>query len=175
MAPAGGWIRQRRRRRASGRRRARKGSNSPSRRFLVFQKSTACCVEHFVCLGRGRRGTDLNLVSTRESAKEHAKCAKAMGRPWNHSTRMAHGDPRPAHAHYHHEISDRLFFSFFLHQAAVQHMLLDATDFCRVCRKVVYSSWGTTPRNFQFSGAHGGSSCSATCQITRKDGAITGI
>ena len=30
----------------------------PERDFFLFQISTASCVEHFVFLGRGRRGTD---------------------------------------------------------------------------------------------------------------------
>ena len=30
-------------------------------------------------------------------------------------------------------------------------MLLNVTDFCRVCRRVVYPSRGTTRRNFRFS------------------------
>ena len=44
----------------------------------------------------------------------------------------------------------RSSFSGFFHETVVQHVTYD-TDICRVGR-VVYSSWGTTPRNFQFSG-----------------------
>ena len=38
----------------------RDGLNSPGTSIFVFQISTASCVEHFVFLGRGRRGTDWN-------------------------------------------------------------------------------------------------------------------
>ena len=72
-APAGGWIR-RRRSRATGRRRAGKGRIELSlNEIFFFQISAASCVEHFVFLGRGRRGTDWNRVSTRASAKERAE------------------------------------------------------------------------------------------------------
>ena len=65
------------------------------------------------------------------------------------------------------------FFSGFFYEAMVQHVTY-VTDFCRV--RVVYSSWGTTPRNFQFSGTGVvARSCAATCQITRKDGAVIDI
>ena len=53
------------------------------------------------------------------------------------------------HADHHHESSDRLFSGFF-YEAVVKHVTY-VTDFCRVGR-VVYPSWGTTPRNFQISG-----------------------
>ena len=53
------------------------------------------------------------------------------------------------HAHQDHESSDRLFSRVF-YEAVVQHVTF-VTDFCRVGR-VVYPSWGTTPRNFKFSG-----------------------
>ena len=42
-----------------------------------------------------------------------------------------------------------VFFQFF-YEAVDQHVTY-VTDFCRVGR-VVYPSWGTTPRNFRFSG-----------------------
>ena len=68
----------------------------------------------------------------------------------NHSRRMAHGDPRPARTP-----SSRgqrwSFFSGFFKEGVVQHVTY-VTDFCRVGRRIVYPSWGTTPRNFQFSG-----------------------
>ena len=44
-----------------------------------------------------------------------------------------------------------VFFQFFFYEAVVQHVTY-VTDFCRVDR-VVYPSWGTTPRNFQLSSA----------------------
>ena len=45
-----------------------------------------------------------------------------------------------------------VFLSGFFYEAVVvQHVTYD-TDFCRVCRRVVYPSWGTTPRNVQFAG-----------------------
>ena len=55
-------------------------------------------------------------------------------------------------------------------------MLLSVTDFCRV-GGVVYPSWGTTPRNFEFSSTGVvAQSSAATCQMTeRKDGAISDI
>ena len=60
----------------------------------------------------------------------------------------------------------------FFHEAVVQHVTY-VTDFGRLCGRVVYPSWGTTPRNFQFSGTGvGRRSCDATCQITREGGAI---
>ena len=53
--------------------RGRAGLKSPLASIFVFQISTASCVEHFVFLGRGKRGTDWNCVSTRASAKERAQ------------------------------------------------------------------------------------------------------
>ena len=66
----------------------------------------------------------------------------------NHSRRMAHGDPRPARTPSSRE--QRSPFSSFSYEAVVQHVTY-ITDFYRVGR-VVYPSWGTTPRNFHFSG-----------------------
>ena len=67
-----------------------------------------------------------------------------------------------------------VFFPGFFYEAIVQHVIY-ATDSCRVDR-VVYPSWGTTTRNFQFSGTGVvAQSCAATCQMTRKDGAIMEI
>ena len=43
-----------------------------------------------------------------------------------------------------------VFFSVFFNEAVVQHVTY-VTDFCRVGRRVVYPSWGTTRRNFKFS------------------------
>ena len=64
--------------------------------------------------------------------------------------------------------------SVFFYEAIVQHVTY-VTDFCSVGR-VVYPLWETTPRNFQFSGTGVvAQSCAATCQITRKDRAITDI
>ena len=42
-------------------------------------------------------------------------------------------------------------FKGYFSEAAVQHAT-HVTDFCRVCRRVVYPSRGTTRRNFRFSG-----------------------
>ena len=68
----------------------------------------------------------------------------------NHSRRMAHGDPRPARTP-----SSRgqrsSFFQGFCNEAVVQHVTY-VSDSCRVGGRVVYPSWGTTPRNFHFSG-----------------------
>ena len=68
----------------------------------------------------------------------------------NHSERMAHGDPRPARTP-----SSRgqrsCFFRFFFYKAVVQKVS-DVTDHCGAGRRVYYPPWGTTPRNFQFSG-----------------------
>ena len=55
------------------------------------------------------------------------------------------------HTHHHHESSDRLFLKVFFYEAVVQPVTY-VSDFCRVCRTVVYPSRGTTRRNFQFSG-----------------------
>ena len=44
---------------------------------------------------------------------------------------------------------------------------------CTVGR-VLYPSWGTTPRNFSIF-RQGRRSCAATCQITREDGAILDV
>ena len=63
-----------------------------------------------------------------------------------HSRRMTHGDPRPAPT----IITRAAIVFFFFHEAVVQHVTY-VTVFCRVGR-IVYPSWGTTPRNFQFSG-----------------------
>ena len=65
----------------------------------------------------------------------------------NHSRRVAHGDPRPAH---HHESSDRRFTGIFC-EAVVQHVTYVTALFVGLAR-VAYRSWGTTPLNFQFSG-----------------------
>ena len=66
-----------------------------------------------------------------------------------------------------------LFWASWPAQLVVQHVTY-VTDFCGVCRRVVYPSWGTTRRIFQFF-IHGRRSCAATCQITREGGAITDI
>ena len=66
----------------------------------------------------------------------------------NHSRTMAHGDPRPARTPSSREQRSS-FFSFF-YEAVVQHVTY-VTGACRV-GTVLYPSWGTTPRNFQFSG-----------------------
>ena len=85
---------------------------------------------------------------------------------------MEHGDPRPPHAHHHHESSDRLF-SVLFYEAVAQHVTY-VTDFGRVVYS--YPLWGTTHRNFQFSGTGVvAQSCAATCQITRKDRPIIDI
>ena len=64
------------------------------------------------------------------------------------------------------------FFRVFLRGSSTTCYV---TDFCRVGR-VVYPSWGTTPRNFQFSGAGVvAQSCAATRLTTRKDAAIIDI
>ena len=65
----------------------------------------------------------------------------------NHSRRMAHGNPRPARTPSRKQRSS--FFGDF-HEAVVQHVTY-VTDFSRVGR-VVYPVWGTTRRDFQFSG-----------------------
>ena len=92
-----------------------------------------------------------------------------MRRPSRTTAGGWHTETHDPHAH-HHESNDRLF-SFLFYEEVVQHVPY-VTDFCRVGR-VVYPSWGTTPRNFQFSGTGVvAQSCAATCQITRKDGAI---
>ena len=74
-----------------------------------------------------------------------------MRRPWRTTAGGWHTETHDPHAHHHHESSDRLFFRVFFHEAVVQHVTY-VTDFCRGCRKVVYPSWGMTPRNFHFSG-----------------------
>ena len=67
----------------------------------------------------------------------------------NHSRRMAHGDPRPARTPSSREQQSSFFRVSY--EAVVQHVPY-VTDFCRVCRRVVYPSRGTTRRNFQFLG-----------------------
>ena len=128
--------------------RGRAGLKSPLASIFVFQISTASCVEHFVFLGRGKRGTDWNCVSTRASAKERAQWPKAMRRPWRTTKEGRRPTTRT------HTIIARaaiVFFSVFFYEAVVQHVTY-VTDFCRGCTRVVYTSWGTTPRNFQFLG-----------------------
>ena len=96
-----------------------------------------------------------------------------MRRPWRTTTGGWQTEAHDSHAHHHHESSDRLLQDFFF-EAVVQHVTC-VTDFGRVGRDV-YPLWGTTPRNFQFSGTGVvAQSCAATCQITRKDGAIIDI
>ena len=97
-----------------------------------------------------------------------------MRRPWRTTAGGWHTETHDPHAHHHHDSSDRLF-SGFSYEAIVQHVTDVVTGFCRVCG-VLYPSWGTTPRNFQFSSTGVvAQSCAATCQITRKDGAIIDI
>ena len=75
-----------------------------------------------------------------------------MRRPWRTTAGGWHKETYDRHAHHHHhESSDRLFFKGYFYEAVVQHVTY-VTDFCRVCRRVVYHSRGTTRRNFQFSG-----------------------
>ena len=62
---------------------------------------------------------------------------------------MAHGDPRPALTPSSRE-QQSSSFQFFFYEAVIQHVTY-VTDICRVGR-VVHPSWGTTPRNLQFSG-----------------------
>ena len=83
-----------------------------------------------------------------------------------------HTETHDPHAHDHHESSDRLF-SVFFYEAAVQHVTY-VTDFCRVNR-VVYASWGTAPRNFQFSATGVVDQSSLQPVITREGGAIIDI
>ena len=69
----------------------------------------------------------------------------------NRSRRMAHGDPRPARTPSSRE-QQPFSFSEFFYEAVVHHVLLTyVTEFRKVVR-VVYPPWGTTHRNFQFSG-----------------------
>ena len=65
-----------------------------------------------------------------------------------------------------------VFFQGFFDEAVVQHVSY-VTDFGGVGR-VVYPSWGATPRNFQFSGA-GVVAALQPVKITREDGAIINI
>ena len=82
-----------------------------------------------------------------------------------------HTEIHHSQARHHHESRSRLFSGFFYEAVVVQYVTY-LTAFCRVSR-VVYPSWGTTPRDFPFSGTGAvGQRCAATCQITRKDGAI---
>ena len=90
----------------------------------------------------------------------------------NHSRRMAQRDPRPARTPSSRE-QQHSFFIFF-YDAVVQHVTY-VTVLCRV-GKVVYRSWETTPRNFQFSGTGVvAQSRAATSKITRKYRAVIGI
>ena len=87
---------------------------------------------------------------------------------------MAHGDPRPARTPSREQRSS--FFLFFLfRRQLVQHgtslTSLIFVELLVLVESYVYP-WGTTPRNFQAAASY---SCAATCQITRKDGAIIDI
>ena len=73
-----------------------------------------------------------------------------MRRPWRTTAGGWQTETHDPHAHHHHESSDRVFSGFFYEEVA-QHVTY-VTDICRVRRRVVYPSWGTNPRNFQFSG-----------------------
>ena len=68
----------------------------------------------------------------------------------NHIRRMAHGDPRPAQTPSSRGQRSSSFQGFF-NEGVVKHVTY-VTDFCKVSRRVVYPSRGTTGRNFQFSG-----------------------
>ena len=72
-APTGGWIRRRRRRatecRQAGKRRVELSLNEN----ICFSDQHRKLRGAFCFLGRGRRGTDWNRVSTRASAKERAE------------------------------------------------------------------------------------------------------
>ena len=65
----------------------------------------------------------------------------------NRSRRMAHGDSRSARTSSSREQQSSCFWIFY---EAVEHVSC-VTDFCRVGR-VLYPSWGTTPRNFTGTG-----------------------
>ena len=67
----------------------------------------------------------------------------------SHSRRMARGDPRPPRTPSSRE-QPSSFFSIFFYEAVVH--VTYVINFCRVGRRVVYPSWGTTPRNFLLSG-----------------------
>ena len=62
----------------------------------------------------------------------------------NHSSRMAHGEPKPARTPSSHEQRSS---SVFVHEAVVQHVTYYVTDF-----ESCIPFKGTTPRNFRFSG-----------------------
>ena len=151
-APAGGWIR-RRRRRATGRRRAgkRRIELSLNTRIFFWQISSASCEEHLVFGDAGEeQSTEI------ECQREHVRrIGPGELRRWG-----GRGEPQPEDGTRRpttrtHTIIMRaaiVFFPVFFYEAVVQHVTY-VTDFCRVGRRVEYPSWGTTPRNVQFSGA----------------------
>ena len=150
-APAGSWIR-RRSRRATGRRRAGKRRIELSlNENFVFEISTANCVEHFVFLDGGEgepTGIECEREQVRRSWPSELRRFGGHGKP-----QQEDGTRRPTTGT--HIIIMRAAIVFFLKayffEAVVQHVTY-VSDFCRVCRRVVYPSRGTTRRNFQFSG-----------------------